>query len=299
MSAWQYFSALAVGCTIAFGCQPPGVNDASQAAAAADGLPGVDTNSLTRTERDVWAELVTEQLAPCEAMPKTIAECVRQNAACAACKPAAEQLAQLVRRGKTKSQAEKAFRARFTQTGVIPIDIDGSPSKGPENAPITIVEWADFECAFCAKAAPLLDELLTAYPNQVRLVFKHFPLNMHLHATHMAKLSIAAGSQGKFWEMHAAMFAAQGGSLDESAIRKLADKLKLDADQLLADVQAPETAARIERDHAQADKLGLKGTPFVVINSRRFDFGLFDLEEDLRPWIDVELRLRQVGKPQP
>lgn len=299
MSAWQSIPALLVVCAIAIGCQPPGANDASQAAAAADGLPGVDTSSLTRGERDVWAELVTEQLAPCQAVPKSIAECVRQDAPCAACKPAAEQFAQQIRRGKTKAQAEKAFRARFTQSGVVSIELDGSPSKGPDNAPITIVEWADFECGFCAKAAPALDEVFKAYPNKIRLVFKHFPLAMHIHSTEMAKLAIAAGNQGKFWEAHAAMFATQGSALDDVGIRKVAELLKLDPEKLVADMKSPETAARIERDRAQADKLGLKGTPFVVINSRRFDFDLFDLEEDLRPWIDVELLLDSAGRPQP
>ena len=299
MFAKQSYGALLFAGAIAFGCQPPGANDASQAAAAADGLPGVDTNSLTRTERDAWAELVTEQLAPCQSIPKTIAECVRQNAPCAACKPAAEQLAQLVRRGKTKAQAEKAFRARFGQSGVLDVEIDGSPSKGPENAPITIVEWADFECGFCAKAAPLLDAAQKAYPDQIRLVFKQFPLAMHVHATQMAKLAVAAGNQGKFWETHGALFAGVGGSLDEAAIGNLAASLQLDKVKLLADMQAPETTARIDRDRAQADKLGLKGTPFIVINRRRFDFELFDLEEDLRPCLDVELLLTKAPTASP
>ncbi len=299
MSAWQSFTSLLIGCVIGIGCQPPGANDASQAAAAADGLPGVDTNSLTRTERDVWAELVTEQLAPCQAVTKSIAECVRQNAPCAACKPAAEQLAQQVRRGKTKTQAEKAFRSRFTQSGLVQVELDGSPSKGPQNAPITVVEWADYQCVFCGKAAPVLEEVFNAYPNQIRLVFKQFPLESHPLAAPMAKLAIAAGNQGKFWEMHHALFAGRGGALDEPGMRKLASELKLDADKLLADVQAPETAERIAKDRAQADKLGLKGTPFIIVNSRRFDFDLFDLEEDLRPWIDVELLLNQQGTPKP
>jgi protein-disulfide isomerase len=283
--------ALLFGTSLTLGCQPPGANDASQATAAGDGLPGVDTSSLTRNERNVWAELVTEQLAPCPSVTKSIADCVRQNAACTGCKPAAEQMAQQIRRGKTKQQIEKAYRTRFTDSGVVQVSVDGSPSKGPENAPVTIVEWADFECAFCARAAPILDEVQKAYPNQVRIVFKHFPLDAHVHATQMAKLAVAAQNQGKFWEMHAAMFAGRGGALDEAAVRKLAAELKLDADKLLADVQVPTTAERIAKDKAQADQLGLKGTPFIVVNSRRFDFASFDLEEDLRPWIDVELQL--------
>jgi protein-disulfide isomerase len=286
---------LLVVASLAAGCQPPGANDASQAAAAGNGLPGVDTSSLTRTERDVWAELVTEQLAPCATVPKSLADCIRQNAACAACKPAAEQMAQQIRRGKTKAQAEQAFRLRFTDTGLLNVDVDNSPSQGPANAPVTIVEWADFECGFCGRAAPLFDEVTAAYPTAVRFVFKHFPLDMHLHGKTLAELAIAAGNQGKFWEVHHALFAGKAANLDEAGIRKFAAEMQLDAEKLLADMKSPETADRIARDKAQADKLGLKGTPFIVINGRHFDSAMFNLEEDLRTWVDVELSLKKTA----
>lgn len=280
-------------------CQPPGVNDAAQAAVADDGLPGVDTASLTRTERDVWAELVTEQLAPCASVTKNLADCVRQGAACAACRPAAAQMAQQIRRGKTKKQAEKAFRVRFAENEVVAVALDGSPSEGPETAPITIVEWADFECGFCARAVPVLKEAQQAYPNQIRLVFKHFPLDSHVRSTQLAKLAIAAGMQGKFWEMHRALFGGRAGALDEAAIRGLAAELKLDPERLLADMQSPQVTEQIGRDRAQADKLGLKGTPFIIVNGRRFDFDVFNLEEDLRPWLDTELELLGASKKSP
>lgn len=290
---------LAINVLCAVACQPPGVMDAGQAAAANDGLPGVDTNSLTRTERDVWAELVTEQLAPCASVTKNIADCVRQNAACSACKPAAALLAQQIRRGKTKKQAEKAFRARFAENEVVQVDLEDSPSKGPANAPVTIVEWADFECGFCGRAVPILEEAQKVYPNQIRLVFKQFPLDGHPHSGQLAKFAIAAGLQGKFWEAHAALFAGRAGLADEAALRKLAAETKLDADRLLADMQAPATAERVARDRAQADKLGLKGTPFIIINSRRFDFEVFNLEEDLRDWLDLELQMVNTTKKAP
>lgn len=284
---------------LVFACQPPGVNDAAQAAIADDGLPGVDTNSLTRTERDVWAELVTEQLAPCGSVTQNVADCVRHSAACQTCKPAAQLMAQQIRRGKTKKQAEKAFRLRFADNAVASVDLDGSPTKGPENAVITIVEWADFECGFCARAVPVLEEAHKAYPDRVRLVFKHFPLDSHVRSTKLAKLAIAAGEQGQFWQMHAALFGGKGGALDDEAIRALAVEMKLDPDRLLSDMQSPRVAERIARDRAQADKLGLKGTPFILVNLRHFDFDVFSLEEDLRPWLDVELELRAATSKAP
>jgi protein-disulfide isomerase len=295
MSSWLRVSLLLlIGCACA--CQPPAAADPSL---LGDGLSGVDTSTLTRSEREVWSELVTEQLAPCPNVPSSIADCVKANAPCAACKPAASLLARQVQRGKSKVQAEKFYHARFDAKNKLPVDPSGSPSKGPANAPITIVEWADFECAFCQKAAPIIEEQRQRLKDQVRVVFKHFPISKHLHATQLAKFAIAAENQGKFWEAHALLFAGAGGELDDAAVTALAEKLGLDPTKVLEDMKAPSMDERILRERTQADQLGLKGTPFILINARQFDFDLFDLEEDLPSWLDTELELISGGSAKP
>ena len=274
-------------------CQPPSASDPSSA--SGDGLPGVDTSALTRSEREIWSELVTEQLAPCSNVPSSIADCVRSNAPCGGCKPAAELLAKQVQRGRSKAQAERIYHVRFDEKARQNIDIAGSPSKGPDNAPITIVEWADFECAFCQKAAPVIEEQSKRLGEKVRVVFKHFPIAKHPHAVEMAKFAVAAQNQGKFWEAYPRLFAGEGGNWDAPGIANLSAKLGLDGAKLEADMLSPATEERLSRERTQADQLGLKGTPFIWINGRKFDFDLFDLEEDLPGWLDTELYLQAGG----
>lgn len=254
-------------------------------------LPGVVTSKLTNREKDQWSSYVGELLAPCPDQPVSIAQCVTEGRPCETCKPAAEFLVKQVTRGRTRAQAEDAFRKRFSPDEVSDIDVTGSPSKGPADAPVTIVEWADFECPFCAMASPILDQTVQRHPGKVRLVFKQYPLAGHEHAEGAARAAVAASLQGKFWEMHHALFLNQQ-QLDEASIEKLARELGLDLKQFNADRKGEVAADTVSRDKKQAEKLGLRGTPMIYINGRSFDLETFDLQEDLDDWILLEARLR-------
>lgn len=285
---------LVLGCALLLGCQ-------SQTTASAEPnpkahpstltLPGVDTSKLTAREKEQWSGFVGELLAPCPDQPVSIAQCVTESRPCETCKPAAEFLVKQVTRGRTRAQAEDAFRLRFSPDEVKAVDISGSPSKGNEDAPVTIVEWADFECPFCGIASPLLDAALEKHPNQVRLVFKHFPLSSHEHSELAARAAVAAGLQGKFWEMHHALFKNQQ-DLDESMIERLASQLGLDLKRFNQDRRGEAAADRVTQDKKQAEKLSLRGTPMIYINGRSFDLESFDLAEDLDDWIRLEAGLR-------
>src|SRR5688500_12850183 len=120
-----------------------------------------------------------------------------------ACLPAARTLVEQVRRGGTRTQVEADYRDRFGADGVTHLDGSGCASEGPEAAPVLIVEFADFECPACAAARPVIDELYHRHLDKVRVVFKHFPLGMHPNAEKAARAAVAAGRQGKFWELHA------------------------------------------------------------------------------------------------
>lgn len=262
-------------------------------------LEGVDTKSLTVREKEQWSSFVGELLAPCPDQPVSIAQCVTEKRDCETCKPAAEFLVKQVTRGRTRGQAEDAFRIRFSPDEQKTIDVGGSPSKGPDDAPVTIVEWADFECPFCGIASPMLDAVLAKYPGKVRLVFKHFPLSGHEYAEPAARAAVAAGIQGKFWEMHHALFKNQA-HLDEAMIEKLARELGLDENKFNVDRKGEAAADRVSKDKKLAEKLGLRGTPMIYINGRYFDLESFDLGEDLDDWIQLELRLRTAtGDPAP
>jgi protein-disulfide isomerase len=270
--------------------EPPPVEETA-APAATTTLPGVDTSSLTPREQTKWSEYVGGLLAPCADQPVNIAQCVSESRPCNACLPAAKFLVERVRRGDTRAQAEAAYRARFSPDSVKSIDVSGSPSKGAAKPVVTLVEWADFECPFCGVAAPLLKGAVEKFPEQVQLVFKHYPLSAHQHAENAARAAVAAQRQGKFWPVQQALFENQKKGLDEPHVLELARAAGLDMKEFENDIASEATADSVARDRKQADELGLQGTPMIYINGRHFSLDHFDLRQDLEPWIALEIEL--------
>jgi protein-disulfide isomerase len=119
-------------------------------------------------------------------------------------------------------------------------------------------------------AAPEISALLKAFPTQIRLVFKQYPLESHPHAPQAAAASIAAGKQGKFWEMHDALFAHRT-DLTRNGLLANARALGLDMAKFQADLDAPATKAQVEADVNTGDKLGIPGTPTVFVNGARYN----------------------------
>jgi protein-disulfide isomerase len=262
-------------------------------------LAGVDTSELTAREKREWSGYVGELLAPCADQPVSIAQCVKEARDCKACLPAARFLVKRVQRGNARSQVEAAFRSRFAADQVKSVDLGDSPSMGPADAPVTIVEWADFECPFCGRAAPELDKLVKEYPGKIRLVFKNYPLSMHPHSEDAARAAMAAGKQGKFWEMHHALFQNQAKGLDKQEIERLARGVGLDMKKFKADWESEAIADRVSKDRKQGDKMELDGTPLIFIDGRRFNLEQFDLGEDLTDWIKLEVQLKTGAAAEP
>lgn len=255
-------------------------------------LKGVDTSALTAREQGQWSALVTELLAPCPDQAVSIAQCIKESRPCELCLPAAKFLESQIRRGRARAQTEQAFRLRFSPDTVKQIDVSGSPEKGAAHAAVTLVEWADFECPFCGQAAPEINRLIEKYPEHVQLVFKHYPLSAHQHAEVAARAAVAAAKQGKFWQLHRALFENQEKGLSRETIEKLAAEAGLDMKRFRQDLESEAAADFVNRDRKQAEKLGLKGTPMIYVNGRHFDLELFSLHEDLENWIKLEIKQR-------
>ncbi len=144
------------------------------------------------------------------------------------------------------------------------IDISKAPLLGNPDAPVALVEFSDFECPFCGKVKPLIHELLEKNPETLKVAFKHLPLRMHAHARQAALAAVAAQNQGKFWEMHDALFDTE--KLSPEAIDAAAEKIGLDMEQYKKDIAAEETKQRLGEDVRDAQAAEVSGTPALFVN---------------------------------
>ncbi len=176
---------------------------------------------------------------------------------------------------------------------VYSLPANNSPIKGPQDAPITIVEFSDYQCPFCSRSEPLIDQVLRAYPTQVRLIVKHFPLtSIHPHATGAARAAVAAQKQGKFWEMHELLFTNQK-ALSPEHLKNYAEQLGLDMEQFEADIRSPEVKSLVEEDMRLAQQTGVRGTPTVFVNGNLLQNRSLD---GFKQVIDTILQERQKQK---
>lgn len=232
-------------------------------------FPTVDLSGLGERERAAFARIVGDELCPC-ACPKTFAACLEAGTQCQPAVILGNWLADKLREGLSEEDlAEMITQEVAGGFGAKPsrIDIAGYHAKGSPKAPITIVEYADFECAHCRAAAPVVDRLVNKYPGKVRVVFKHFPLSFHPMAKRAAAAAEAAGEQGRFWEMHDAIFATQN-LLDDDLLRGHAKAIGLDIKRFEKDWQA--ALAKVEASRKEGEALGVQATPTFFVNGRPF-----------------------------
>ncbi len=149
--------------------------------------------------------------------------------------------------------------------------------RGPDDAPVTLVEYGDFECPYCGQAESVVRELLASFGDDVRYVWRHLPLNdVHSSAQLAAEAVEAAAAQGAFWEVYDAFLSHQD-ALTPQDISRVANELDLDLDRFWAEVRRHEYAPRVAEDVASADASGVSGTPTFFINGRRHQ-GAYDIE---------------------
>lgn len=171
------------------------------------------------------------------------------------------------------------------------IDVTGAPFQGPVDAPVEITVFSEFQCPYCAKLAPLLDEVREAYPESVKVVFKNYPLRSHRYSATAAAAALAAERQDAFWPFHDRLF-EQKAQLNPNTVMEISRELGLDLQKLQRDMRDPEIANRIRQDIADAQKAGVKGAPSVFINGRRLRDRTF---EGFQGLIEQELGTRSVS----
>ena len=174
-------------------------------------------------------------------------------------------------------EARKRFMDSLKQTNAVrilyaaprvAIDTKNEPSKGPENAAVTLVAFSDYQCPFCSRIEPTLKQLEKKYGNRLRMVFRDFPLpQIHPNAVKSAEAAECARDQGKFWEMHDKLFSNQQ-ALSPPDLKKSAADLGLDATKFVECLDSGAKAAEWQKDLRDGQRYGVSGTPTVFINGR-------------------------------
>jgi protein-disulfide isomerase len=150
---------------------------------------------------------------------------------------------------------------------------DRDHTRGPADAAVTLVEYGDYECPQCGRAFPLLEEIRPMMGDTLRLVFRHYPINLsHSHAQLAAEAAEAAGAQGRFWEMHAKLFINQD-ALDRLSLERYAIEIGLDVARFHMELATGAHRERVLSDVESAEESGVHWTPTFFINGVRFGYG--------------------------
>jgi protein-disulfide isomerase len=263
-------------------------------------LAGVDFSGLTPAGKTRALHALRTQGCSCGCDMK-VAECRVKDPNCSFSRGLASVTVAAIKAGKTESAAIAESKAsKFGSRPApklledpVPIPTLGSPVMGPANAPITLVEFSDFQCPYCSKAVAQINATLQAYPKDVRLIFKQFPLDSHPEAAISAAASLAAHQQGKFWPMHDVMFANRS-KLSRQSILAWAKEIGLDMKHFTADLDSGAIRKAVLRDQADGDKAGVEATPTVFLNGRKYNG---DLAPDaIKTVIDGELKRLAAAK---
>lgn len=188
----------------------------------------------------------------------------------------------------TRGNSSKAV----TGTAVLRIDYSKGEKIGSDSAKVKVVEFSDLQCPACLAAEPAVKKIRESYkPNQVQLIYRHFPLAQHSHSNQVASLAEAAGVQGKFWEMHDKLFDTQSqwsGMADATPFfMDLVKQLGLDENKIKQVMDDNATKAKIQADIAEGNSLGVNSTPTFFVNGRKLNIQSF---EDLNTAVEEELK---------
>ena len=254
-------------------------------------LPGVDLSDLPKASRDAALAVMRGESCTCGCDMK-IAECRIGDPSCGD----SRRLANFVAKEASSGKALSVIRASLKKFAAEPppvleqpvkLSIEGDPVRGPANAPVTLVEFSDFQCPFCAHAVSEVGQILKKYPKDVRLVFKQFPLDSHAQAAFAAEAALAAQAQGKFWEMHDKMY-ANFRQINRDRILVWAKETGLDTKRFTSELDSHKYASRVQSEERQGEDAGVDGTPTFFLNGKKYN-GLFEASA-LAPLIDKELK---------
>jgi protein-disulfide isomerase len=205
---------------------------------------------------------------PVERFREIITEELETTRALVAGGIAREDIYEHLMEGATEQAAAPTPSAPAAPEVVDPPPVGNSATLGPDDAPVTIFIFSEFQCPYCGRAQPALDQIREEYGDRVQLVFKSFPLPFHSDANLASQAALAAGEQGQFWEYHDILFQNQR-ALSRSDLESYAERLNLDMGEFRAALDDGRHADQIDRETAEGRRAGVSGTPTFVVNGTR------------------------------
>lgn len=238
-------------------------------------FPSVDLSPLTTEQQQRFMRIVDEELCPCEGSIQSLGECLEEaRGTCGVARDVTTRIAHGLLRGESDATIRRAAATTAREANTRhTFALDGLPYKGAARPTVTMITFADFECPYCREFARITEELLRAYPNDLRVYFMHYPLSGHANAMDAALAVAAAQRQGKFWEMHDRVFAQQAAlrqAMDAMPLfTRWASEIGLDIERFQRDIDDPALYERIQRERSAATNAGARGTPAVFLNGVR------------------------------
>jgi protein-disulfide isomerase len=241
--------------------------------------PGVDWNGLSGAKKTAALRVMQTEECACGCGMK-IAECRVKDPSCGISRKLAKATVAEFAAGKDAATVKADLKRIAGEPPPLfddPVKIStaGDPVRGPEKARLTIVEFSDFQCPYCSKAVGETKEVLRQFPNDVRLVFKQFPLDSHSQAEFGAEVALAAQAQGKFWEMHDLLYAGFP-DISRNRVMAYARQLKLDMKRFTSELDSHKYRARVLAEEKEGEDAGVAGTPSFYFNGKKYN-GQFDV----------------------
>ncbi len=241
----------------------------------------IDLSGLDKEASNLMLKVLNENNCTCGCNEGSIANCITHDKKCGYSRKIAREMVKQAKQGKPEAfllgmvegyylfkQEKRVDRRVVDKNKVYDINVDKAPWQGTKTSPITIVEFTDFQCPYCVRAAATLKKVMQAYPGQIQFYIKNNPLSFHKQAFGAALASLAANEQGKYWEMYDALFKSSK-SLTMENINKFAEGIGLDMEQFKKDMESQELKDRIKSDQSQARKVRATGTPAIYINGKK------------------------------
>lgn len=234
-----------------------------------------DLSGLKEESANTVLKLLNENNCTCGCSEGTLANCITHDKKCGFSRKIAKEIITQAQAGKSEADLIKILAKHKKKKqppadeGItVDVNVENSPWKGTKGAPVTIVEFTDFQCPYCVRAAATIEKVIQAYPSQIQIYFKNNPLPFHKKAPYAALASLAANKQGKYWEMRNILF-KNSKSLSQENILGYAKKIGLDMKQFEKSVNSQELKDQIDADKQEAKRVKARGTPHFFVNGRR------------------------------